>query len=117
MKSSKTFSDRFKKIKWLIFTEIQDCKLTLDYIKLISPSDEKNFDNNPVKKLRDLVENSLIREFSPNVKEMKSFNLLVDTVTFNIQKKNLSYKATDFIEKKSLNSKEIDSCFDSQNLN
>jgi len=80
------------KLKWFLFTEIQDLKLTSDYIDFICPADEKKVQGrlNPIEDLKALVENTLIREFTPNIKKLKSFNLLVDSVMFNVMKKSFN---------------------------
>ena len=38
-------------------------------------------------KLQAIVEDALIKEFSPEIKNMKSYNLLVDAVVYNLKKK------------------------------
>lgn len=87
------FSNGIKKIgpklKWFLFTEIQDLKLTSDYINFLCPTDDKKAQekSNPVEDLRKMVESSLVREFTPEVKKLKSFDLLVEAVMHNIQKK------------------------------
>lgn len=79
------------KLKWFLFTEIQDMKLTSDYINFICPAgDKRNENSNPVEDLKNLIENTLIREFSPNIRKLKSFNLLVDSIMNNIMKKSFS---------------------------
>ncbi|HSA05882.1 MAG TPA: hypothetical protein P5556_01740 [Candidatus Gastranaerophilales bacterium] len=79
------------KLKWFLFTEMQDLKLTSDYIDLICPTGDKKseIESNPVESLRKLIEQSLIREFSPKIQNLRSFNHLVDTIMHNIQKKAL----------------------------
>lgn len=81
----KHFSQKFK---WFLFTELQDLKLVSDYIDFICPS-EKNKTVEQIEDLRNLIKQSLIREFSPNVQNFKSYDLLVDAVMYNIQKKSL----------------------------
>ena len=43
-----------------------------------------------------MVKETLVKEFGPNVKDMKSYNLLVDAVVHNLKKKQL--KGLDDIE-------------------
>ena len=85
------------KLKWFLFTEMQDIKLTSDYINFICPSSDKKTDqnSNPIENLKNLIEQSLIREFSPDIKNMNSFDLLVDAIMHNIQKKSLAADADD----------------------
>lgn len=98
MKSMKNlkFTNELKgigpKLKWFLFTEMQDLKLTSEYINFICPPDigKKNkVVSNPIENLERMVRQSLIREFSPEIQNTKSFDLLVDTVMYNIQKKSL----------------------------
>lgn len=76
------------KFKWFLFTEMQDFKLTSDYIDYICP-DTKKKPENQIEALRNLIKQSLVREFSPRIQKMQSFDLLVDTVMHDIQKKSL----------------------------
>lgn len=80
------------KLKWFLFTQLQDLKLTSDYINFICPDANKKSDeeSNPVENLERMVRQALIREFSPEIQNLKSFDLLVDTVMYNIQKKALN---------------------------
>ncbi len=79
------------KLKWFLFTEMQDLKLTSDYINFICPGSDKKSDqeSNPVEMLRNLIEQAIIREFTPKIKNLSSFNSLVDAIMYNIQKKSL----------------------------
>lgn len=83
------------KLKWFLFTQMQDLKLTSDYINFICPnSDRKDKESsNPIENLEKMVRQSLIREFSPEIQNLKSFDLLVDTVMHNIQVKSLGEDA------------------------
>ncbi len=79
------------KLKWFLFTEMQDLKLTSDYIDFICPKSDKDSEqqSNPVENLKNLIEQSLVREFTPKVKNLRSFNSLVDAIMYNFQKKEL----------------------------
>jgi len=79
------------KLKWFLFTQMQDLKLTSEYINFICPnSGQKNGEmSNPIESLEKLVKQALIREFSPEIQNLKSFDLLVATVMNNIQVKAL----------------------------
>jgi hypothetical protein len=74
------------KLKWLLFTELQDFKLTSDYIDFLLPEEKKDRADSS-EKLENIVRDSLIREFSPEIQNKKSFNLLVDAVAHNLRKK------------------------------
>ena len=93
MKNTKKikFTNKLKSIgprlKWFLFTELQDFKLTQDYIDFLCP--DVSSKTNSVEKLEGLVRQSIIREFSPEIQQSKSFNLLVDAVMYRIQKKSI----------------------------
>lgn len=80
------------KLKWLMFNQMQDYKINSEYINMICSDDSKetNSDND---RLEAMVRESLVKEFSPNVQNMKSYELLVDAVVHNLKKKQL--QATD----------------------
>ncbi|OGH98028.1 MAG: hypothetical protein A2039_00385 [Candidatus Melainabacteria bacterium GWA2_34_9] len=94
MKSMKNlkFTNELKgigpKLKWFLFTQMQDLKLTSDYINFICPDANREM-SNPIENLEKMVRQSLIREFSPEIQNLKSFDLLVATVMHNIQVKSL----------------------------
>lgn len=80
------------KLKWLMFNQMQDYKINSEYINMIC-SDETKESNSDNDRLEAMVRESLIKEFSPNVENMKSYELLVDAVMHNLKKKQL--QATD----------------------
>ena len=76
------------RLKWLMFSQIQDYKINSNYIDMICPADEKSaqaYDE----KLENLVKETLIKEFTPEIQKMKSYNLLVDAVVHNLKKEQL----------------------------
>ena len=80
------------KLKWLMFNQIQDYKINSEYIDMIC-SDAKKEVNSDNKRLEAMVRESLVKEFSPSIENMKSYELLVDAVMHNLKKKQL--QATD----------------------
>ncbi len=80
------------KLKWLMFNQMQDYKINSEYIEMIC-SDEKKAVNSDNDRLEAMVRESLVKEFSPSVENMQSYELLVDAVVHNIKKKQL--QATD----------------------
>lgn len=75
------------KLKWLMFSQMQDYKVNSKYIDMIcSDSDVKTADE----KLEDIVRASLVREFTPEIENMKSYDFLVDAVVHNLKKKQLA---------------------------
>ena len=76
------------KLKWLMFNQMQDYKINSEYIDMIFSDTNKEI-NSDDKMLEAMVRESLVKEFSPNVENMKSYELLVDAVVHNLKKKQL----------------------------
>lgn len=76
------------KLKWAMFSKIQDFKIGSRYIDYLIPDDKKDI-NKDNEKLEKMVRDTLIKEFSPKIKDMKSFELLVDATVHNIKQKQL----------------------------
>ena len=76
------------KLKWAMFSSIQDCKIASRYIDYLIPSGKKDV-NKDNEKLEKMVRDTLIKEFSPKIKDMKCFELLVDATLHNLKKKQL----------------------------
>ena len=58
------------------------------YIDYLIPDSNKDI-NKDNEKLEKMVRDTLIKEFSPKIKDMKSFELLVDATVHNIKQKQL----------------------------
>ena len=84
----RTIKDISPKLKWRMFAEFQDCKIASRYIDYLIPEDKKDI-NKDNEKLEKMVRDTLIKEFSPKIKDMKAFNLLVDATVHNLKKKQL----------------------------
>ncbi len=83
------------RLKWLMFSQMQDYKVNSQYIDMIcNDSDTKTAND----KLEAIVRESLIREFSPEIQNMKSYEFLVDAVVHNLKKKQLSSYEASFKE-------------------
>lgn len=76
------------KLKWMLFSEMQDLKIGSQYLDFIAPDTEKQT-SNATEKLEAMVRETLIKEFSPEIQNSKSFELLVDSICHNIKKKQL----------------------------
>ena len=76
------------KLKWAMFSGFRDCKIASRYIDYIIPDNSKSI-NKDNERLEKMVRDTLIKEFSPEIKKMKSFNLLVDATVHNIKQKQL----------------------------
>ena len=88
LKLVKKLSSVSPKLKWLMFSQIQDYKINSEYIDMLCSDDSKktNSDND---RLEAMVRESLVKEFSPSVEKMKSYEFLVDAVMHNLKKKQL----------------------------
>ncbi len=83
------------KLKWLMFSQMQDYKVNSKYIDMICSDNNAETAND---KLEDMVRASLIREFSPEIQKMKSYEFLVDAVVHNLKKKQLAQYDTEITE-------------------
>ena len=75
------------KLKWAMFSGMQDYKIGSKYIDYIIPENKSINEDN--EKLEKMVRDTLIKEFSPKIKNMKSFDLLVDATVHRIKEKQL----------------------------
>ncbi|MBS4759644.1 MAG: hypothetical protein KHX03_02980 [Clostridium sp.] len=75
------------RLKWLMFSQMQDYKINSKYIDMICNDNDTKSDN---ERLEDIVRESLIREFTPEITKMKSYDFLVDAVVHNLKKKQLA---------------------------
>ncbi len=74
-------------LDWLKFSHSKN-KATLPEDLINSSSDGKTFLEEDLK-IRAMVEDMLVKEFSPKIKEMKSYNFLVDSVVNKLKQKQL----------------------------
>ncbi len=88
LKFVKTIKNLSPKIKWFMFNSIQDYKIGSKYIDYLIPDEKKGIEKDN-ERLENMVKESLIKEFGPQVKDLKSYNLLVDAVVHNLKKKQL----------------------------
>lgn len=77
------------KLKWLMFSQVQDYKINSNYIDMICNDKEKGINEDSLK-LEAMVKELLIKEFSPEIQDMKSYEFLVDAVVHNLKKKQLA---------------------------
>ncbi len=76
------------KLKWAMFSKIQECKIAKGYIDYLIPDVNKDI-NKDNERLTQMVKDTLIKEFSPKITKMKAFDLLVDNAVHNIKLKQL----------------------------
>ena len=76
------------RLKWLLFSQMQDYKIHSHYMDLINPQNSLT-NAEADAKLQAIVQEALIKEFTPEIKKMKSYNLLVDAVVHNLKKKQM----------------------------
>ena len=88
LKIVKKTKNAASKLKSALFKNVQDYKINSQYIDYLIPKEGKSieFDNS---KLENMVKETLIKEFGPNIKDSKSYNTLVDAVVHNLKKKQL----------------------------
>ena len=89
--------DLSPKLKWVMFSQFQDCKIGSRYIDYLIPDKKKDI-NKDNEKLEKMVRDTLIKEFSPQIKDMKSFNLIVDATVHRIKQKQLEADGWEDIE-------------------
>jgi len=77
------------RLRWLVFSQVQDLKIGTEYIDYLIPSEAKSpqYDGD---KLEQMVRDTIVKEFSPKIKDSKSYELLVDAVVHNLKKKQLA---------------------------
>lgn len=88
LKIVKKLKEVSPKLKWLMFNQMQDYKINSEYINMICSDSSKEI-NSDDKRLEAMVRESLVKEFSPSVEKMQSYELLVDAVVHNLKKKQL----------------------------
>lgn len=76
------------KLKWTMFSEIQDYKINSEYIDLICGEKENNIEATE-KYLEKMVRETLIKEFSADIKNTESFDILTDMIIHNFKKRQL----------------------------
>jgi len=97
LKFVKTIKNLSPKLRWFMFKSIQDYKIGSKYIDYLIPDDNKGIEKDS-ERLENMVKETLIKEFGPNVKDMKSYNLLVDAVVHNLKKKQLKSLDIDSVD-------------------
>ncbi len=85
VKSLKTIKPR---LKWLMFSQMQDYKINSNYMDMIC-NDKEKAPNADSETLEAMVRETLIKEFSPSIQNSASYELLVDAVLHNLKKKQL----------------------------
>lgn len=85
VKSLKTAKPR---LKWLMFSQMQDYKINSSYVDMIC-NDETKIPNANGETLETMVKETLIKEFGPSIQNSASYELLVDAVLHNLKKKQL----------------------------
>lgn len=95
LKIVKQLSSIKPRLKWLMFSQMQDYKVNSKYIDMICSDTDTQSAND---RLEDMVRASLIREFTPEIQKMKSYDFLVDAVVHNLKKKQLASYETQINE-------------------
>lgn len=76
------------KLKWMMFSEMEDLKMHSEYFDFICGDRDNNVEATELY-LQKMVRESLVKEFSADIKDTASFELLADMVLYNLKKKQL----------------------------
>lgn len=76
------------RLRWAMFSKLQECKIASRYIDYLIPERDKDI-NKDNERLTQMVRETLIKEFSPKIQSMKSFDKLVEATVHNIKEKQL----------------------------
>ena len=84
------------RLKWLMFSQMQDYKINSNYIDLICPNTTKTATQDH-DYIESMVKETLIKEFSPEIQNLKSYDFLVDSIVNKLKQKQLEQwdKSTD----------------------
>ena len=75
------------KLRIFLYSGMQDYRINSKYIDMLCP--EPNNKVSSTEKLNEIIEEALIKEFSPKIKESPNFHLLVDAVAHRLKKNSL----------------------------
>ena len=87
VKYVKSPSSVSSKLRMFLYTGMQDYKINSKYIDMLCP--EPNNKVSSTEKLNEIIEEALVKEFSPKIKESPNFHLLVDAVAYKLKKNSL----------------------------
>lgn len=87
LKVVREFENVAGKLRWSM-SMFSDAKANSDYFDLICGEKENNVEATELY-LQKMVRESLVKEFSADIKDSASFDLLVDMVLYNLKKKQL----------------------------
>ena len=76
------------KLKWMMFSEMEDYKINSEYFDLLCGDKDSNVEATELY-LERMVRESLVKEFSADIKNTASFDLLADMVLHNLKKQQL----------------------------
>ena len=87
VKYVKSPSSVSSKLRMFLYSGMQDYKINSKYIDMLCP--EPNNKVSSTEKLNEIIEEALVKEFSPKIKESPNFHLLVDAVAYKLKKNSL----------------------------
>lgn len=87
LKVVREFENVAGKLRWSM-SMFSDAKANSDYFDLICGEKENNIEATELY-LQKMVRESLVKEFSADIKDSASFDLLADMVLYNLKKKQL----------------------------
>ncbi len=88
LKIVKSLNNINEKQKLSLFLKYKNNKANSNYIDLICNDKEYDLKQKEAK-LEQMIENILEYEFSKNIKNIKSYDFLVDSIIHNLKRKNL----------------------------
>lgn len=91
LKQSK-FTNKLKslstRLQWLLFTDVKDLRSSSSYIDMICPEND-NIKSDHISNLEKMVRQGLAKEFSKDIENTASYELLKDAVMYKLQKASL----------------------------
>lgn len=97
LKFVKTIKNLSPKLRWFMFKSIQDYKIGSKYIDYLIPDEKKGIEKDN-ERLENMVRETLAKEFGTKIRDMKSYNLLVDACVHNLKKKQLKSLDIDSVD-------------------
>ena len=78
------------KLRMFLYSGLQDYRINSKYIDMLCPEPKNRVSS--TEKLNEIIEEALVKEFSPKIKESPNFHLLVDAVAHKLKKNSLNEK-------------------------
>jgi len=76
------------KLRMFLTTGMQDYRINSKYIDMLCPEPKNTVSS--TEQLNQIIEEALVREFSPRIKQSPNFHLLVDAVAHKLKKNSMN---------------------------